>query len=312
MKITFENMAIINEHQAITQDLHSSWYSPYVAAVDMLRLDMIHPVVSGNKWYKLKHNLQHIRELGYDSLLTFGGAYSNHLVATAAAAYTYGVKAIGIIRGTYSADELTPTLNQCKSFGMKLVFVTREDYNLKENPEWLLSLSEQFNNPYIIPEGGANEWGRVGSEDIAKLISSHYTHVCTAIGSGTTFIGLRNALASTQNVLGFVPMKNGIYLKDEISSHLKDGQNTNWHLFDNWHFGGFGKWKDELIDFMNDFYTINHIPLDIVYTSKMMYGINELIQSGYFPHDARILCVHSGGLQGNVSIQGRLLYSTTA
>lgn len=311
MKTIYANMAIINEQHAIIQSLHPSWYNPYVASVDMLRLDLIHPIVSGNKWYKLKHNLEQIREQGYDSLLTFGGAYSNHLVATAAAAYTYGVRAIGVVRGTYSADELTPTLVQCKSFGMELIFITREDYALKENPEWLLGLSEQFHHPYIIPEGGSNDWGRIGSEDIASLIPSDYTYVCTSIGSGTTFVGVRNALMPSQYVLGFVPMKNGTYLKDEIGSHLKEYQNKNWQLFDNWHFGGFGKWKDELIEFMNNFYSVNDIPLDIVYTSKMMYGVRDLMQSEYFSKDARILCIHSGGLQGNVSVQDMLVYSVT-
>lgn len=308
-------MDIIHEDNAVIQPLNSDWHPSDLRCIDMLRLDLLHPVISGNKWYKLKYNLQYVAEAGYTTVLTFGGAYSNHLVATAAAAKEKQVKAIAIVRGTYAAHELTPTLKDCTELGMQLVFVTREEYAKKNDEQWLQELSNQFSDPFIIPEGGANEWGRKGAEDIAKLIPAFYTHICVSIGSATTFIGLRNALPASQQLLGFVPMKNGIYLEDEISKHLQHDKNSNWQIFDKWHFGGFGKWNDELIKFMNDFYRMNSIPLDIVYTGKMMFGVRSLSFGEPFKiskcddsgeAQASVLCIHSGGVQGNVSIKDRL------
>jgi len=310
-------MAIIDESKAIIQPLNPDWHPSDLRRLDMLRLDLLHPVISGNKWYKLKHNLQHALDAGYKTVLTFGGAYSNHLIATAAAAKENGIRSIGIIRGTYEESELTPTLNSCIDAGMKLVFVSKEDYSKKEDEAWLHDLRNRFDNPFIIPEGGANEWGRKGIEDIASLIPSFYTHICVSIGTATTFIGLRNALPINQQLLGFAPMKNGIYLEDEIFKNLLPEKNGNWQLFDRWHFGGFGKYNDELIKFINDFYKINSIPLDMVYTAKMMHGIRSLSFGEPFKISkcedsgeptASVLCIHTGGLQGNASIKDRLPY----
>jgi 1-aminocyclopropane-1-carboxylate deaminase len=301
-------MVIIDESAAVIQPLSPGWYQHKVAGIDMLRLDMLHPVISGNKWYKLKHNLRHAKSKGYENVLTFGGAYSNHLIATAAAANEYGIQAIGIVRGAYNEGVLTPTLVACREAGMELMFITKEEYKKKEEPWWLQKLAAQFNNLFIIPEGGANEWGRAGAEEIAIRIPASYTHVCLPVGTGTTFIGLRNGLAGEQQLLGFVPMKNGTYLKEDIAKHIDNNKNNNWQLFDTWHFGGFGKWNDELPGFMNDFYKINDVPLDIVYTSKMMYGIYKMVSEGYFSPGAHILCVHTGGLQGNAAIKHQLVF----
>jgi len=297
----------MDESKVIIQPLNKHWYANKVATVDVLRLDLIDPVISGNKWYKLKYNLQYAKEQDYKSILTFGGAYSNHLIAAAAAAQQYGIPAIGVVRGN-DGTGLTDTLKSCITYGMQLHFISREEYAGKDDVEWLKQLSLQFDGPLIIPEGGANEQGRLSAGDIAAFISPGYTHVLMSAGTGTTFIGLRNALPASQQLSGFVPMKGGAYLKDEIISHLLDEQNVNWQLFDQWHFGGFGKWNDELVSFMNDFYNVNNIPLDIVYTGKMMYGIRELLAGDFFPLSARILCIHSGGLQGNASVSDRLVY----
>lgn len=288
------------------QLLCEDWYKPYVQQVSMLRLDVLHPVISGNKWYKLKYNIEYALNNGYKAVLTFGGAYSNHLIATAAAAKAYGLKSIGIVRGNYA--ELTHTLQDCISYGMELQFVSREDYNRKTDAVWLESIKHQYNAPFIIPEGGANEQGRVGGEDIVAYIPEDITHICVSVGTGTTFAGIRNALPLHKILYGYVPMKGGVYLKDEIPRWLKPEHNTNWQLFDHWHFGGFGKWDTELVNFMKEFYTINQIPLDIVYTGKMMFGIMEQLQSGFFPSNARVCCIHTGGLQGNSSIVHMLQY----
>jgi 1-aminocyclopropane-1-carboxylate deaminase len=296
-------MVTIPEFTPRIQPLSAEWFSPYVVEVDMLRLDELHPEVSGNKWYKLKYNLQQAVEAGFDTVLTFGGGYSNHLTATAAAAKLIGLRSIGIVRGRY--EPLTPTLEGCVTNSMELVFVPREEYGCKEDEQWLAELRAKY-SAFIIPEGGANEWGRKGAEEIASMVPLDYTHVCVSVGTGTTFIGLRNALPAGQALWGYVPMKRGGYLKDEITSQLST--DANWQLFDEWHFGGFGKVNDTLIDFMNQFYAIHRTPLDIVYTAKMMYGIRQQMQQSVFPKEAKLLCIHTGGLQGNASVAGRLAY----
>lgn len=296
----------ITVNEPCIQPLSASWYSPFVQQIDILRLDILHPVVSGNKWYKLKCNIQFSIEQGHKTILTFGGGYSNHLVAAAATAQQFGLGAVGIVRGQY--DQLTPTLLACKEYGMELAFIPHEQYKRKADEVWLNKLLQQYNQPYVIPEGGANQQGREGTEEISQDIPSFYTHICLSVGTGTTFIGLRNSIDAAQQLLGYVPMKGGAYIKSDITPFLKEHHNTNWVLFDEYHFGGFGKWNSELVAFMNDFYIVNNIPLDIVYTSKMMFGIRSQLRAGYFPVEAKILCIHTGGLQGNSSVAEKLIY----
>ena len=289
----------------VIQPLNPEWYGAAVQQVDMLRLDAIHPHISGNKWYKLKYNIAYAKENGCTSLLTFGGGYSNHLAATAAAAKAFGIKAIGVIRGVY--DKTTPTLDFCKENGMHLHFIPREEYAHKNDPAWLQSFAGQFGMPYIIPEGGANEQGRKGAEGIAGYIPEAYTHICVSMGTGTTLAGICNGLENIQQtVYGYAPMKGGKYLADELAGVINAA--NRWTIFDEWHFGGFGKHNADLVAFMNSFFEKNNIPLDIVYTGKMMYGVQQQIQAGFFPPEAKILCIHTGGLQGNASVGDKLVY----
>jgi len=290
-------MGIIDDRLAVIQPVSKFWYGNKVAALDMLRLDLLHPVVSGNKWFKLRLNMKYAVESGFKAIVTSGGGWSNHLAATAFAAKHFGIRAIGIVRG-----------EACKADGMELIFVSQEDYKNRHEPQWASTLVEHFDEVFIIPEGGANEWGRKGAGLIGRFINDSYTHIVLAVGTGTMLIGLRNQLDIQQQVLGFVPMKQGAYLKENISEHLLNGKNANWELFDEWHFGGFGKWNKELLAFMNDFYTENKMPLDIVYTSKMMYGLREMLYGSHFSSHERILCIHSGGLQGNVSVKDELVW----
>jgi 1-aminocyclopropane-1-carboxylate deaminase len=299
-------MGIIDESMVVVQPVKQVGAAMHLAKFDMLRLDLLHPVISGNKWYKLRLNIQHAQDAGYKTIITPGGGYSNHLAATAYAAKAFGLKAIGVVRGRY--DVLTPTLQQCVADGMELIFVTQEDYAGRHQPDWAQKLVSDFDNILMIPEGGANEWGRSGAALIGRFIDSGYTHIAVSVGTGTTLIGLRNKLDARQRVLGFAPMKQGAYLEKYINDHVKPEHNSNWQLSDEWHFGGFGKWNDELLAFMNRFYTENKIPLDIVYTSKMMYGVMQLIQRGQFAADDRLLCIHTGGLQGNSSVEKHLIY----
>ncbi len=299
-------MGTIDERLAVIQPVNKFWYQNKVAALDMLRLDLLHPVVSGNKWFKLRLNMKYAVEHGYKAVITAGGGYSNHLAATAYAARMFGIKATGVVRGRY--DLLTPTLEACKADGMELIFVSKEEYKNGKELGWMRDLVQHFDEVFIIPEGGANEWGRKGAGLISRFINDSYTHVVLSVGSGTTFIGLRNQLNARQQMLGFVPMKQGAYLAHDIKEHLVAGKDANWELFDKWHFGGFGKWNKDLLGFMNEFYKENNIPLDVVYTSKMMYGLRELLMDNFFSVDERILCIHSGGLQGNASVSNELLF----
>ena len=301
-------MDIIPKSDPYIQHLDAAWYQPYVEEVAVLRLDIIHPTVSGNKWYKLKMNVTHALDNNYKGILTFGGAYSNHLVATAATAKVFGLVSIGIVRGIYAAENLTPTLKACREYGMQLIFITNKEYSKKTDGKWLEELQNVHHDFFIVPEGGANKSGREGAKEIADYIPNSFSHICVSIGTGTSFIGIRNNLNSNQQLNGYVPMKGGSYIRKEILPYLESESNKDFEIFDDWHFSGFGKWNTDLISFMNSFYAINNIPLDIVYTSKMMYGVCEQIKSGYFPNNAKILCIHTGGLQGNTSVQHLLSY----
>ncbi|MES2477998.1 MAG: pyridoxal-phosphate dependent enzyme [Bacteroidota bacterium] len=294
-------MAIIkpvNEANIVVQDL-KGFAKDSTIQVQMLRLDAIHPIISGNKWYKLKYNIEEAFRQEAKGILTFGGAYSNHLIATAAAAYYAGLAATGVVRGIYSLNQLNPVLQQCTDYGMQLHFVSREEYNLKEDANFQQSLLQLFPDYLLIPEGGANEAGRKGAGEITDFIPSDVSHVLVSVGSATTFIGLRNALPSGQELLGFAPMKGGVYLKAEVEQHLLPQKNIHWHLIDEYDFGGFGKITQELTDFMSEFKQQYGFDLDRVYTAKMMKGLQHKLKEGYFPQGSKILCIHSGGLTGN-------------
>lgn len=299
-------MAIIDERRAVIQPVNKVWYKGKVAALDMLRLDLLHTVVSGNKWYKLRLNLAWAKDHDRRTIVTFGGAFSNHLVATAFAAKQFGLQSVGIVRGRQ--DQLTPTLLQCQENGMELIFVTREDYTNRHQPDWAEQLVSHFDEIHIIPEGGANELGRAGAGLLTRFIGKNYTHVALAVGTGTTMAGLRSKLPATQHILGFVPMKQVEEQRHYVAEHVPPVLAGTWELVPDTVFGGFGKWNDELLAFMNDFYRESHIPLDVVYTSKMMYGLRTLLDDNHFSSSDRILCIHSGGLQGNASVQGELVY----
>lgn len=301
-------MVIIPEAEPYIQSIDVSWCGNKIAELAMLRLDVLHSVISGNKWYKLKYNIEHCLDNDIHCVLTFGGAYSNHLVATAAMARLSGLQSIGIVKGTYAENNLTPTLQSCLDYEMQLVFVTNEEYNRKEDKEWEQLIAEKYNSPFIIPEGGANEIGRLGAGDITAYIPERFTHVVVSTGTGTTLVGIVNSLQTNAFVTGFAPMKGGAYLYEVVKGYIDNDKQDKYLVCDDWHFGGFGKHTPELITFMNEFYTQHTIPLDIVYTAKMIYGLRTQISKNEYPADAKVLCIHTGGLQGNMSIQERLIY----
>ncbi len=261
------------------------------------REDLIHPVISGNKFWKLKYNLQKARELQKDTLITFGGAMSNHVVATAAAGKENGFKTIGIIRGEEIADrwEDNLSLQEASVLGMKFYFVPREEYRLKEKSGYIQEFLQTISNYYLIPEGGTNELAVKGASEILTEETSRFDIITTAVGTGGTLSGLSVGAEKHQQIIGFPALKNGQFLVKEILK-LTDKENFNLNL--DWHFGGYAKVTPELIDFINDFYVLNSIPLDPVYTGKMMFGLREMLKSGEIAPDKKILAIHTGGLQG--------------
>ncbi|MFT3751018.1 MAG: pyridoxal-phosphate dependent enzyme [Agriterribacter sp.] len=276
-------------------------------AISVLRLDKIHPVISGNKWFKLKYYLQDAKSKSYNSILTFGGAFSNHIAATALAASVQKFQSIGIIRGE-EPEVWSHTLLEAKANGMQLYFVSREKYNvLKRTRD--NDLLKQFGSNYIIPEGGYGALGVKGAADILRGVdTSDFTHIVCAVGTGTTIAGLIKAALPRQQIIGISAMKNNTGLLAEISELLHaDLLPANFTLNHNYHFGGYAKHTPELLCWMNDFFSASRIPLDFVYTAKAMYGISDMIANDHFPPGSKILMVHTGGLQGNLSTKPGLL-----
>ncbi len=260
------------------------------------REDLIHPFISGNKYRKLKFNIKEAKESNEKSLLTFGGAFSNHIAAVAAAGKKYGFKTIGIIRGEELRLKkyLNPTLQFAKTCGMHLKYVSREAYRTKMDTDFINNLREEFGPFYLIPEGGTNDLAVKGCEEILQADDLEFDYICCAVGTGGTISGLINASKKHQQVLGFPALKND-FLHQDIRKFAK---NKNWELVTDYHFGGYGKINTELITFINKFKSDFGIPLDPIYTGKMMFGVFDLVKSGYFPENAKILVIHTGGLQG--------------
>lgn len=263
------------------------------------REDLIHPFVSGNKFRKLKYNLLQAKAENQSTHLTFGGAYSNHIAAVAYAGKENGFQTIGIIRGDELGDKIesNPTLKFAQECGMQFEFVSRETYRLKTEATFLEQLQQQYGAFYLIPEGGTNTFAIQGCEEILTPEDASFDYVACAIGTGGTISGIINSVLPHQKVLGFPALK-GNFLQDEIRNFVRQ---DNWELITDYHFGGYGKVTNELIDWINQFYEQTQIPLDPVYTGKMVFGIVDLIAKNYFPENAKILLIHTGGLQG---IQG--------
>lgn len=265
------------------------------------REDEIHPFVSGNKFRKLKYNIQEAKRQEKTTLLTFGGAFSNHIAATAVAGKETGFKTIGVIRGdeleTNIAKTLATnaTLREAHQNGMKFMFVSREAYRQKTSEGFIAKLREQFGDFYLVPEGGTNELAVKGCQEILTFEDKKFDYICCAVGTGGTISGLINSAENHQKVIGFPALK-GDFLTEEIKPFV--GGKKNWHLQTDYHFGGYGKYSSELIAFINQFKEVTSIPLDPVYTGKMLFGIVDLISKNKFPENSKILAIHTGGLQG--------------
>ena len=266
-------------------------------SVTVKRLDQIHPQISGNKFFKLKYNFLEAEQQGLNKVLTFGGAYSNHIAATAYAAHVFGFKSVGIIRGEELASKtLNPTLATAQQFGMQLHFVSREQYRQKDQPEYLTGLRQQFPEHFMIPEGGTNPLAIQGCKEILNAEDlQNYDVICCAVGTGGTISGIIEASSEHQKILGFSALK-GDFLQHDVKQWTT---NENWKITDAYCCGGYAKTTPELLQFMQSFEARHTIPLEQVYTAKMMSGLFDLIEQNYFPKDTRILVIHTGGLQGH-------------
>ncbi|WP_190809819.1 1-aminocyclopropane-1-carboxylate deaminase/D-cysteine desulfhydrase [Flagellimonas sp. S3867] len=263
------------------------------------REDTIHPHISGNKYRKLKYNLLEAKQQNHTTLLTFGGAFSNHIAATACAGKETGFKTIGVIRGEELKDNWqgNPTLKLAHEHGMEFHFVSRSDYRKKNEKEFTEELESLFGRFYCLPEGGTNAQAVKGCEEILTEADAVFDFICSCVGTGGTIAGLINSAQGHQTVWGFPALK-GDFLKEDIR---KFARNENWNLISDYHFGGYAKVDASLIDFINTFKKETGIPLDPIYTGKMLFGIFDLIKKDTFKKGTQILAIHTGGLQG---IQG--------
>ena len=259
--------------------------------VSVLRLDLIHPQISGNKWFKLKYNLEEAKKQGLDTILTFGGAFSNHIHATAFACKQFGFKSIGVIRGE-KESETNFTLSEAKNYGMQLHFVSREDYRKKTQNDFIDGLKKMFGEFYLVPEGGDNELGQKGCEEIIPE-GNDFDFIFCACGTATTFKGIRNSLKPNQKLVGISVLKG------------EGSVNSEENILSDYHFGGYAKHTNELLDFKNLFEQETNIPLDYVYTSKLFFAVKDMISKNKIPNGKKVLIIHSGGLQGNKGYEER-------
>ena len=292
-------MLLINEDFIATERIGS--FCKNDVEVFTLRTDKIHPVVSGNKWFKLKLYIQEALEKGHKTIVTAGGAYSNHIVATAFACMHHRLKSVGFIRGEMPAS-LSHTLIHAKNYGMELHFMSRKDYKDQAFPPGFDSAGN-----YFIREGG---YGAIGAAGMATLKYDHaaFTHVCCAVGTGTMMAGLINSKNPTTKLSGISVLKNNYQLKEDVLNLLEDKSHPVDIVHD-YHFGGYAKYSPQLINFMNHLYFETGIPTDFVYSGKLFYAVNDLIEKDHFNSGSKILIIHCGGLQGNLSLpKGTLIF----
>ena len=264
------------------------------------REELLHPTISGNKWRKLKYNLIHAHENNYKTLLTFGGAFSNHIHATASAGNLFGLQTIGIIRGEEHLP-LNPTLQYAKDNGMQIHYIDRSTYRIKSQANFIQTLKNEFGDFYLVPEGGTNQLAVKGCTEIIDDINIDFDYIVSACGTGGTLSGIICGLKGDKNIIGIPVLKGAAFLNSDISNLVKDYSGTgysNWQLYLDYHFGGYAKITKELIDYMQEFEKLNNIQLDPIYTAKMIYGIYDLIKRKKIEKNTRVIALHTGGLQG--------------
>lgn len=273
--------------------------------VDVLREDLNHPIIQGNKLRKLTYNLANAKKKGNKTLLTFGGAYSNHILAVAQAGKEYGFETIGIIRGEETLP-LNYTLRTCKELGMKIKYIDRTTYKLKSTLDFKDYLRNTYGSFYLIPEGGSNYYAINGCMEIIPQ-EKEYDYICCPIGTGGTLAGITISNQKKSKILGFSALKGGDFLKNDINNFVNEVINEkettedlmqSVSIISDYHFGGYAKVKEELINFVQQFYKTHSFKWDLIYNGKMAFGIYDMIEKDYFPKQSKILLIHTGGLQG--------------
>ncbi|MES2761334.1 MAG: pyridoxal-phosphate dependent enzyme [Bacteroidota bacterium] len=279
---------------------HIITYKPIIDTIEykgyhigILRLDLIHPEISGNKWFKLKHNLQQAKTVNKNTIITFGGAFSNHIAATAIACKINGFKCIGIIRGEETSVS-NSTLSLATQNGMELLFVSREEYSQKTDSGYLQRLNYMYPEAFIIPEGGDNFLGQKGCEEILTNDMENYNDIFCAYGTGTTFKGMTATLLQTQRLTAV-----------NVLNYEANANTLQTSILNNYHFGGYAKHKKELLEFKSWFEETYKIELDYVYTAKLFYAVFDLIDQNKLKQQNKVLIIHSGGLQGNKGYEER-------
>jgi 1-aminocyclopropane-1-carboxylate deaminase len=270
------------------------------------REDRNHPSISGNKWWKLKYNLEEALLRHKHTLLTFGGAYSNHIYATAAAAREHSLKSIGIVRGEETLP-LNATLSFAAENGMQLHYTSREDYRKKDDPELIMRLHDKFGDFYLIPEGGTNALAVKGCAEFAAaaLFEIDFDHLLLPVGTGGTMAGVVCGLNGSREVIGIPVLKNGDFLRAEIQKLISEFSGLvygNWSLLTSYHQGGYARVTKELLDFVKAMKEWHNLPLDHVYTGKLMWAVVKEIEKGRFQRGSTVLALHTGGLQGSLFI----------
>lgn len=298
-------MQDLNFNNIKTQPVVNESFREKNISASVLRLDNIHPVISGNKLFKLRYYIEEAKKQNKNTIVTYGGAWSNHIVAAACACSLNKIKCIGVIRGEEPAV-YSETLKAAKEYGMQFYFISRNNYRTKEIPPGIIT-----EEVFIIPEGGYGEKGSVGFATALEYCDkNNFTHFICAVGTGTMMAGIIKAVSDNQQVIGIPVLKNNPELLPEINHLLtSEEQQKKFKLIEGYHFGGYAKQTPELTGFMNSFYNESAIPTDFVYTGKLFYAVNELIKENYFEADSKILIIHSGGLQGNASLpKGTLIF----
>ncbi len=287
------------------QRLHSPFLDRSGVLLSVKRDELIHPEFGGNKWRKLKPNLQHCLRQQQTTLLTFGGAWSNHIHATAAIGHELGIRTIGVIRGE-AAPTPSATLVYAQQRGMHLHYVSRSAYRDKNKAAFIEALHRRFGDFYHVPEGGGNRAGASGCRDIIDEINQQSETpadiICCACGTGTTLAGIVDGLRVTQRAIGFAVLKGGDFLHNAVARLSNHSPSPRWRIETRYHFGGYARYNDTLLNFTDHFQRQYGIPLDYVYTAKLFYGLFKMIANGDFARGSHIVAVHSGGLQGNAGI----------
>jgi 1-aminocyclopropane-1-carboxylate deaminase len=305
------------------QELNDPLFSAKDVRLFVKRDDLIHLYVSGNKWRKLKYNLEAFLNSGMEYLITVGGAYSNHVIATAAAGQAFGIKTIGIIRGDELDGNSNDALRFAKDCGMELIFVSREEYKCLHTEAGIMAFinkeKSKTKNPeyngskmadkglFVLPEGGFNELAVKGCEEIVEDIDIPFDYICCACGTGATQSGIIRKLKPGQQAIGFAVLHGETFLEKEVSHYA--GKNDNWSINFDYHFGGYAKTTIELNEFCGFFFERHDIIVEPIYTGKMFFGIYDLAKKGFFREGSTIIAVHTGGTaflsEGHAGSDGR-------